>query len=275
MKTAIVCEGGAMRGVYTSGVLQAFMEEDFHADLLVGVSAGASNGVSYVSWQKGRGYRTNVDYAGDKRYASLSSYLKTGSYFGMDFIFGEIPSNLDPFDYEAFFSSPIAFYAGATDVKTGKPHFFGKEDMENNLAALRASCSMPVLSPIVEIGDGLYLDGGIAAPIPIDKALADGCERLVVVLTRPMGYRKKAQRMRTFYRQFYSHYPALVRAIDLRHLVYNHTLERLRRLEQEGVAIVVAPAQALEVDRFGKDREKLIMAFDTGRASGEEALAKL
>ena len=275
MKTAIVCEGGGMRGVFTAGVLQAFMEGGFVADELVGVSAGASNGASYVSGQLGRGYRTNVDYADDKRYAGLASLLKTGSYFGMDFVFGEIPDSLDPFDYEAFYASPTEYYAGATDINTGKPRFFGKQDIKPGLAALRASCSMPCLAPIVEFEGGQYLDGGVSAPIPLDKALTDGCERLVVVLTRPRDYRKKPQSMRAVYRQLYKDYPAMVRAIELRHLVYNHTLERLRRLEQEGVAIVAAPAAALAVDRFGKDKNALIAAFDVGHACGEEALAKL
>lgn len=275
MKTAIVCEGGGMRGVFTAGVLQAFMEEGFVANELVGVSAGASNGASYVSGQLGRGYRTNVDYAGDTRYAGVKSYLTTGSFFGMDFIFGEIPDSLDPFDYEAFYASPTDYYAGVTDIATGKPHFFGKQDILPGLAALRASCSMPVLSPIVKYNGGQYLDGGVSAPIPLEKALADGCERLVVILTRPLGYRKKPQKLRPVYRRLYKEYPAMVKAIELRHLVYNHTLECLRRLEQEGTAIVVAPAQALAVDRFGKNRDKLIAAFDVGRTCGQKALVKL
>lgn len=275
MKTGIVCEGGGMRGSYTAGVLQAFMDGSFVADALIGVSAGASNGVSYISGQAGRGIRTNVDYAGDKRYASWQSYVRTGSFFGMDYVFGEIPETLDPFDFEAFYASPTAFYAGATDVNTGKAVFFEKEDLIPGCVALRASCSLPMLSPIVSFQGGEYLDGGVADPIPIDKALSIGCERLVVVLTRPRDYRKKPQRLRAIYRTMYRKYPAFIKAMELRHLVYNHTLEKLARLEQEGRALVIAPQTALEVDRFGKDRQKLLDACNLGLADGAAALGSI
>ncbi|MDL2253025.1 patatin family protein [Ruminococcaceae bacterium OttesenSCG-928-I18] len=275
MKTGIVCEGGAMRGVYTSGVLQAFMEGGFLADLLVGVSAGASNGVSYVSHQLGRGYRTNVDYAGDKRYLSFQNLCETGSLFGFDFIFDEIPNHLDPFDAEAFHASPCDFYAGALDIETGETVFFGKKDIQPGFHAVRASCSMPLLSQVAEYGGHKLLDGGIGQPIPIDKALAEGCDRLVVVLTRERGYRKKPMGMLPLYYARYRAYPKLLQAIRLRHLVYNHTLQRLFRLEAEGRAILVAPDAPLGVGRFGQDREKLINAYEIGHQKGLEALDKI
>lgn len=276
MKTAIVCEGGGMRGSYTAGVLQSFMEAGFVADELVGVSAGASNGVSYVSGQMGRGYRTNVDYAGDKQYCSVGNFVRTGSIFGMDYVFGEIPEKLDPFDYDAFYASPCQFFAGATDVNTGQPVFFSKEEVTApDIKVIRASCSMPVLAPIVEYKGGKYLDGGVSAPIPIEKALQDGCEKLVVILTRPRGYTKAPQGGRPIYKYLYRHYPNMIKAIEVRHLVYNHTLERLARLEEQGKAIVIAPAQALEVDRLGKDRDKLIQAYEYGHADGMQALTLL
>ncbi|NLW78247.1 MAG: patatin family protein [Ruminococcaceae bacterium] len=272
MKIGIVCEGGGMRGVFTAGVLQAFMESGFMADELVGVSAGASNGVSYVSGQQGRGYRTNVDYAGDKRYASFQSFRQTGSFFGMDFIFGEIPDTLDPFNFETFAASPCDFYAGATDMETGQAVFFGKDDVQPGLHVIRASCSMPLLSPIVEYNGRKYLDGGISAPIPIDKALNDGCDKLLVVLTRERGYRKKPQRIQLLYHNKYHQYPNFVRTMNLRHLVYNHTLERLARLETSGRAIIIAPPQPLPVDRMGKDRDKLIAGYNVGLEAGFHAL---
>lgn len=264
-----------MRGVFTAGVLQAFMDEGFVADELVGVSAGASNGASYVSNQSGRGYRTNVDYAGDKRYASLQSWRRTGSFFGMDFIFGELPERLDPFDYEAFEASPCDYYAGATHVQTGHIAWFGKPYMKPPMLNLRASCSIPMLSPIVEIDGEPYLDGGIAAPIPIDKAITDGCEKLIVILTRERGFKKKPQEFRALYHWTFRKNPAFVKTMDMRHLVYNHTLERLWRMEAEGRAIVVAPPAPLEVDRFGKDAQKMIEAFEVGKTCGLEALHKL
>ncbi len=270
LKTAIVCEGGAMRGVYTAGVLQAFLERDFVADMLVGVSAGASNGASYVSRQHGRGYRTNVDYAGDKRYLSLQNYLRTGCLFGFDFIFGDIPDCLDPFDFETFRASPCEYFAGALDIETGETVYFGKEDIRPGFEAVRASCSMPLLSTVVEFGGHKLLDGGIGAPIPLDKALAEGAQRIVVILTQPRGYRKKPMGMRPVYYAKYRKYPKLLQAIRMRHLVYNHTLERLWKLEAEGRVLVVAPAQALEVGRFGQDPEVLKTCYKAGYKDGGE-----
>lgn len=275
MKIGIVCEGGGMRGAFTAGVLQTFMENGFVADELVGVSAGASNGASYVSGQQGRGMRTNLNYCNDKRYASWGNYLRTGSVFGMDFVFGEIPEKLDPFDYDAFYASPCDYYAGATEIDTGKIVFFGKRELTPGCAILRASCSIPMLAPIVEYNGHQYLDGGVAAPIPIEKALADGCDKLIVILTRDRAYRKKAQSMRPVYHAVYRHHPGIVRALDLRHLVYNHTLEQLARLEEEGKAIVIAPDRPLEVSRLGKDYQQLADAYHLGLASGLEGLARL
>lgn len=270
LKTAIVCEGGAMRGVYTAGVLQAFLDRGFTADLLVGVSAGASNGVSYVSGQHERGYRTNVNYAGDKRYLSLRNFLRSGSLFGMDFIFGEIPECLDPFDFEAFRASSCDFYAGALDIETGETVYFGKEDVQPGFAAIRASCSMPLLSPVIEYGGHKLLDGGIGAPIPLEKALQEKADRVVVILTRPRGYQKKPMGMRPVYYAKYHKYPGLLRAIRMRHLVYNHTLEKLWRLEAEGKVLVVAPAAPLEVGRFGQNPETLKAGYRAGYEDGEK-----
>lgn len=264
-----------MRGVFTAGVLQAFMDDGFFADELVGVSAGASNGASYVSRQPGRGFRTNVDYVEDKRYLSLRSFLTTGSLFGMEFIFGEVPERLDPFDYETFYASPVDYYAGATDVLTGWPVFFGKKDIAPGLQALRASCAIPVFSNMVEVQGRRYLDGGLSAPIPFEKALADGCGRLVVILTRPRGYQKPPQNHRLVYHAAYLRYPNLARAIRLRHLTYNHSLARLAQLEEKGVALVVAPPSTMPIDTFGRDREKLILCYEEGLKAGKRALLRL
>ncbi|MGL4607171.1 MAG: patatin-like phospholipase family protein [Eubacteriaceae bacterium] len=272
MKTGIVCEGGGMRGIFTAGVLQAFMEADFWTDIIVGVSAGASNAASYISRQSGRGYRTYLDYAGDKRYASLSSFLKTGSYFGMDFIFGEIPEKLDPFDYEAFYTSPVQYFAGATNVDTGNIHWFEKKDIKTGCTALRASCSLPIFSPIVDVDGGHYLDGGIAAPIPYKKALDENCKRIIVILTQPRDYIKSSQKMKIIYRTALRKYPKMKKAIAHRHLVYNQSLEALRHLEKNGTAIVIAPSEQLALKRFEKDKDRLHQGFSIGVACGRKAL---
>lgn len=275
MKTAIVCEGGGMRGIYTSGVLQAFMDMGFEADALYGVSAGATNGLNYISRQNERGLRTNTDYAGDKRYLSLDSFLKTGSAFGMDFIFRDIPESLDPFDYDTFYASQCDFYAGVTDVETGRAAFFGKEDLTRELEVIRASCALPVFSKMVEYKGRKYMDGGIADPIPVDQPLKAGFERIIVILTRHRGFVKKGAEMRAVYHQIYRAYPNFVRALDLRPLVYNHTLARLGRLEEQGRVAVVAPGKALKIDRFTKNRQDLLETYDQGMQDGLALLGRL
>ena len=196
LKTGIVLEGGGMRGIYTVGVLDLLMEHDYWPDYLIGVSAGASNSASYISRQKGRGRRTNLDYLDDKRYLSLSNWRKHRSLFGMDFLFRQIPQTLDPFDFSAFWANPCVYTVGVTNVRTGQAEYFGKEAMRHDNTILAASCSIPVLSPPVAFEGQLYCDGGTADPIPFRKALADGCQRLIVVLTRHRGYRKPPQRFR-------------------------------------------------------------------------------
>lgn len=272
MKTGLVLEGGGMRGLYTVGVLDAFSKAGALPGCVYGVSAGAANGASFVSNQPGRGKRVNLDYLGDKRYLSLRSFLKTRSLFGMDFIFGTIPNELDPFDYDAFLSSSTGFQAGVTDVLTGKAVYFDKQQMGRDLTVLKASSSLPVFSPMVEIDGKKYLDGGVSDPIPVKRAVQDGCERIVAVLTREHGYQKKKEPGRFYYRRKYKGYPNLVSALDQRHEVYAQSLRFLGDLQRSGKAIVIAPESPLQVGRFTKDKETLVNAYECGVRDGEAAL---
>ncbi|MFR9190076.1 MAG: patatin family protein, partial [Anaerotruncus massiliensis (ex Togo et al. 2019)] len=222
MKIGLVLEGGGMRGLYTNGVLDCLMDNHFEADYVIGVSAGACSGVSYVSGQRGRSYRVNTGYVDDKRYVGFESLVKTKSMFGMDFIFDEIPNHLDPFDYEAFLASPMEFVTGVTDADTGRPVYFTKEAVRpGDSTLLRASSSIPVFSPVVEFMGGRYLDGGTSDPIPVQKALDDGCDRVVVVLTRDRSYEKSPEGIRPVYRHIFHDSPGMVRTLDTRHEVYN------------------------------------------------------
>lgn len=274
MKTGIMLEGGGMRGVYTIGVLDCLMGHGIRADYVVGVSAGACHGVSYVSGQRGRSLRVNREYVGDKRYISLDNYRKTGSLFGMDFIFGEIPDVLDPFDYEAFYQSHTAFEAGVTDVLTGKPVFYGKEFVKPGNVLLRASSAIPCFSPMVAFESGLYLDGGTAAPLPVERALEMGCDRVLTVLTRERAYRKKPERL-TYYRRQYKEYPNLVRTLDRRHEIYNRQLARIRELERQGKVLVIAPPRSLGIGRFDKDMKKLFPAYLQGTLDTQKRLEEI
>ncbi len=263
-KIGLVLEGGGMRGLYTGGVLDALMDRQLWADYVIGVSAGACNGVSYVSGQRGRNRRINTEYVGDGRYVGVGNFLRTGSMFGMDFIFGEIPEKLDPFDYAAFHASPCAFVAGVTDAQTGEPVYFGKEDMQGDCTVLRASSSIPCFAPAVTYKGKEYLDGGTSDPIPVRKALEDGCDRVVVVLTRERGFVKKPEQGRAVYRRVFRHQPGMIRALDRRHEIYNETLAFLREKEADGTALVIAPRDSLGIGRFEKERKKLEQAYQTG-----------
>lgn len=275
MKLGLVLEGGGMRCAYTVGVLDALMEGDVWADYVVGVSAGASNGASYVSRQPGRGLRVNLDYLKDPRYVGLASWRKTGSIFGMDFIFGTIPQELDPFDYETFWASPCQFRAGVTDVETGQAVYFAQADVDRDLTVLRASSSLPVFSPMVTFRGRQYLDGGAADPIPVARALQDGCDRLVVVLTRPRGYVKGPEGGRAVYRRAFQKYPAMIEVLDRRHEVYRRAQQQTYGLEQSGKAIVLQPQTPLRISRFEKRRDRLLTAYRMGLADGRRALPRI
>ena len=230
MKIGLVLEGGGMRGLYTAGVLDTFMAEHWTPDYVVGVSAGACHAASFVSGQRGRAYRTNMDYLGDKRYLSFRNYLTTGSLFGMKFIFETVPDHLDPYDYDAMLASPMEYEIGVTDVDTGKPVFFSKESLYHDCTLLAASSSIPVFSPIVEYQGHRYLDGGTSAPIPVERALEMGCDHLVVVLTRDRSYVKSPEGFGTVYHRVFHKYPQMAHALDTRHEVYARERELLFQL---------------------------------------------
>lgn len=269
MKIGLVLEGGGMRGIYTVGVLDAFTKYNFMPDYLIGVSAGASNGVSYISRQEGRALRTNINYIGDRRYLSWSNYIKTGSLFGMDFLYEEIPQKLDPFDYESFFKNPCDFKVGVTNAETGKAEFYGKASLHDGATVLKASSSIPLVANPVSYRGNTYFDGGTAAPIPVGEALKDGCDKVIVVLTRDRNFIKPPLRCFPLVAWKMKEYPAMVELLKRHHEVYRENQEEIRKLEKEGKAMVIAPAAPLQIDRFEKSRERLLAVYHQGLADGE------
>lgn len=269
MKIGVVLEGGGMRGIYTVGVLDAFTKYKFMPDYLIGVSAGASNGVSYISRQEGRALRTNINYIGDRRYLSWSNYIKTGSLFGMDFLYEEIPQKLDPFDYESFFKNPCDFKVGVTNAETGKAEFYGKASLHDGATVLKASSSIPLVANPVSYRGNIYFDGGTAAPIPVGEALKDGCDKVIVVLTRDRNFVKPPLRCFPLVAYKMRKYPAMVDLLKRHHEVYRENQEEIRKLEKEGKAMVIAPAAPLQIDRFEKSRERLLAVYHQGLADGE------
>lgn len=263
MKIGLVLEGGGMRGIYTVGVLDTLLNYNYLADYLIGVSAGASNGVSYISGQKDRAKRTIINYIGDKRYLSISNYIKTGSLFGMDFLFKEIPEKLEIFDHDAFFRCKCDYRVGVTNVETGKEEYYGKEALvkEDKNILLQASASIPMAAPIVNYKGKKYLDGGTADPIPIKKAFEDGCDKVIVVLTRDRNYKKKPTPAKPIYSFVFRKYPKMVELLKMRHQIYNDTFDFIKEMEREGKAFVIAPDKPIEIERFEKDKNRLLKIY--------------
>lgn len=269
MKTGLVLEGGAMRGLFTAGVLDVMMENGIEFDGAIGVSAGAAFGCNYKSRQPGRALRYNVNYAKDPRYCSVWSLIFTGDLYGGKFCYDTLPRELDKVDYETYVSNPMKFYAVATDVHTGKPVYKELDDMEEeNMQFLRASASMPVVSRAVKVGDGEYLDGGISDSIPLKAFEEMGYDKNVVILTRPETYRKKPQAAAGAMKVLLKKYPAVMEALEKRHTVYNETLEYIHEREEQGMTYVICPQRPLPAGRIEHDPEVLKATYYQGRKEG-------
>lgn len=276
MKTGLVLEGGGMRGIYTVGVLDALLDNDVHFDYCIGVSAGAGNAVSYLSGQRGRGLRVNTQYVKDKRYIGIDPILHKRSVFGLDFIYDTIPQELDPFDYDAFFRDKTEFYTVVTDAETGEAVYFGKDKLVGtDFTPLKASAALPMFTPPVEFEGRKYFDGGAADSIPVERALKDGCDRLLIVRTRPRDYVKKPESLRHVYTRVLREYPNMITALDTRHLRYNESLRLCRELEEAGKAVVIAPEYPLSVDKFSTDTEKLEHCYYEGLRDAKHVMADI
>lgn len=274
MNVGLVLEGGAMRGMYTAGVLDVFMENGITADRIVGVSAGALFGVNFLSGQQGRVIRYNKRFNGDKNYMGLRPLVREGNIVSTKYAYEEVPRRLDPFDNEKYKQSPADFYAVVTNVETGEPEYIRIESVFDQMDVLRASGSMPFVSKIVTIGDKHYLDGGISDSIPFRWSHKQGCDKLIVILTRDMEYRKKP--MSPFLiKNFMKKYPKTMEKLFQRHTYYNDTVEELRKWEQTGKAFVIRPSQPIEIKRIEKDPDKLQAVYNLGRKDGEAYLDKL
>ena len=276
MKTGIVLEGGAMRGMFTAGVLDVMMEQDITFDGAVGVSAGAVFGCNYKSRQPGRVIRYNKRYCRDPRYVSNRSLLKTGDLYGENFCYHELPDRLDPFDAAAYRKNPMEFYVVCTDALTGEAvyHRCGRGDARD-LQWMRASASMPMVSKLVELEGRLLSDGGTADSIPVRFLEGQGYRRIVAVLTQPKGFSKQPNKLLPLLRVALRNYPALVRALEVRHERYNETLRYLAQREREGSLLVLRPSQALKIGAVERDAEQLERVYQIGRADALAAVSKI
>lgn len=276
-KWALALEGGSLRCMFSAGVVDVMMEHQLWADGVFGVSAGALTGVNYVSRQIGRTAQVNLDYVNDKRYLGLGNLIFRKSIFNFDFLFGEISDKLIPLDREAFAHSPMEFTAVATDCRTGKPVYAEKSSCEDIYGAVRASASMPLLAPIVNVEGIPCVDGGVSVSIPYVRPLEEGYPKVIVITTREHGYRKPQtpRALAQLYAKYYKEYPRLVRSLLITPRRYSRELDELDRLESEGKVFVLRPPEPVTVSRTEKDVKKLRALYAQGRQVCLERMEEL
>ena len=273
MKKGLVLEGGALRGLFTAGILDVLMENGVRFDGLVGVSAGAAFGCNYKSGQAGRVIRYNKRFAHEWRYCSWRSWIATGDLFGGEFCYHKMPDELDVFDKETFDSNPMEYYAVCTDVETGEAVY--KRLMKcspETYEYIRASASMPMVSNIVEVGGRKLLDGGVTDSIPLRFFQEQGYERNLVILTQPADYQKRHNRLMPILRLWLHRYPKMIEALDRRHEMYNQQLEYVREEERKGNTYVIRPPQKLVIGHISHDENEMQGVYQMGRRVGEERL---
>ena len=277
MKVGLVLEGGSMRGLYDAGIMDVFLEYDIHVDLIVGNSAGALFGPNYFSRQKGRAIRYNKRFAGNKNFISLYSFITTGNIVNKQFAYYDVTFKYDVFDNETYVKNNTGYYAAVTNVETGKAEYLQLNDVYSGLEVLRASAAIPFVSKIVEIDGKKYLDGGVADSIPIKKAIELGCDKIIVILTRPIEYRKKpfSNIVNKAVSYKYKKYPYFVDAFINRYIHYNETIDYIKELEEKGEIFVFRPQTSLNVGTIEKDREELQKVYDQGYNDGINNLERL
>ena len=263
MKIGLVLEGGAMRGMYTAGVLDTFLDKDFWVDGIISVSAGALFGVNYPSRQKGRAIRYNKKFISDNRYISFKSLLSTGNIVNKDFAFYEVPFKYDVFDNKTFKESDIDFYVAVTNLQTAQAEYVKLIDPLAQMEVLRATSAMPYVSRPVEIGGIPYLDGAIADSIPVEQMQKLGYDKIIVILTRTLDYRK-SKPMTWIAKWFYRHYPHFVDAVNQRYAMYNRQFENVIKLAEKGDIFVIRPSVDLKIKRIEKDPNKLQAMYELG-----------
>lgn len=277
IKAAIVLEGGSLRGLFTSGVLDVLVEQGIECSYVNGVSAGSMNGMNYVSKQTGRTLKINTEYLHDKRYLSFKNMMRNRQIFNFEFLFGEISTELVPFDFNAFYQSPQTFEAVATRCSTGQPEFFEKSTCSDMLAAVKASSSMPVLSRMVSVDGKKYLDGGISMPIAYQRAIDLGYEKIILILTRHDGFLKPplSPLMRRVYARYFAPLPRLSQSLYDVPERYNRMQQEIDRLKQAGRIYVIRPEVPVKVSRLEKDVRKLIDLYGEGRKVAKNHLPAL
>lgn len=273
MKSGLILEGGGMRGVFTAGVLECFLEKALFPDYVIGVSAGACNAASYISRQPGRNQQVTIGYVHHPDYISLKNLVLKRELFGMNLIFDEIPNTLVPFDFSRFNDATEEFVIGTTNCLTGEAVYFDKSFYSKDiLKIIRASSSLPFMARAIEYEGKFLMDGGISDPIPIRKAIADQVKKPIIVLTKEKGYRKSKSSFSKFTSYFYKDFKGLANVLEHRYQLYNNTLDFIEQLEDEKKAIVIRPRQTFNIGRIERNPEKLTLLYNQGY---QDALEKI
>ena len=271
-----------MRGIYGCGVLDGFLNNDIHIKYAIGVSAGTANMASYMANQMLRNYRFYTQYAFDERYMGIKSYIKTGSFFGMDFIFDELTNHVDPIDYDTLLRPDNEFYIVATEAETGEAKYFSRDDVaaayaehDTSNSFFKASSSVPLMCKPVEIDGVKYFDGGVADSIPVEKALLDGCDKVIAVLTRPRSFVKQPEHGKQVYTEVLKAYPKIIEALNNRHIVYRNSMNILLELERAGQAMLFFPEDLYGVNLYSRNRSALEKLYQVGKDEAESRMDEL
>ena len=262
---ALVLEGGTFRPIFSSGVMDALNDYGVDFPYVIGVSAGITDGFSYVSKQPKRNYNILMNHRHDKRYVGLRNYWHDRSLFGLKYAYETIPNEIYPFDWDTFLNNPAQVKVGVTNVETGQCEYLDGKQLDKKCTMLKATCAIPFAFPVISLNGKKYYDGGICDPIPVKKAMEDGHQKLLIVLTRPKGYQKTLSKANVVAsRLLKKKYPQLVQPLLTRHLLYNETLAYCEQLEQQGQAIILRPSEELQIDSFEKDLQKIDRIYQYG-----------
>lgn len=273
---SLILEGGTFRPIFSAGVMDALLDNNIMFPYCIGVSAGITNGVSYISKQKKRNLDILMTYRNDKRYLGLRNFLKCKSLFGLDFVYGEIPNKLSPFDMETYQKYEGKVLVGVTNAITGKTEYFDGKELDDKCSILRATCAIPLFFPAIKINNSYYYDGGICDPVPIRKAIDDGNEKHLIVLTRPKEYRKNLSKGNIIVSKlFRKKYPNLKEPLLTRHNHYNETIRFCEELEAQGKAVIIRPTLEQSIESFEKDVNKLREGYNNGYKMATENLDKI
>lgn len=274
-KVGLVLEGGGTRAIYTSGVLDAFIKNEIRFPYVIGVSAGSCNGTSYLGGNYRRQHDITIDYVNDKRYMGIGSMLKNGMFLNLPWIFGELSYDLVPLNHEQFESSGSQLVVVVTNAQTAQAEYYTVDNFREECNILAASCALPLATKGVEVNGNKYFDGGIVDSIPVARALEDGCDKAVVILTQHDGYVKRQPKGIEVINKALRRYPKLAEALANRHVMYNQQLELVRRLEAEGKVIVIQPKTPLNAGTLEKRIDKLEEIYRLGYDDGVEKLAQV